>query len=334
MIDNIPNDAPSFSEPATNPAPVEVKPPEPARRVAVVGEIPFSGLAVTRMLLKKGFSVRVLCPTPQIETSVRAEQASVGPDAELDTVIGDVGSAEALKKVTRDVYAVCFFSPINLYGRMYRPDTHLEDVRRVIEASQYGAIRKLVYHSSLGAYKEATSQTMRDSASAEELIHAAKCEDYRIRTGPLMGRGDGFLTDMIRLAQSPLPVQRVLGYGDTVVQPIHVDDMARCVARLLKDSPTELQANSYALGGPEVVKVLDLMDSAAEKLHKLKLKVHVPLFVLKMIRGVVSAEFREESNLLFDAYYTDQNDAPSLLEPGQELRSIRQVEDEIALARS
>jgi uncharacterized protein YbjT (DUF2867 family) len=311
----------------------DVKPaaePKEARKIAIVGEIPFSGAALVRALQRKGLSARVLCPDPQSETAALAARDPNAAGTTVDTVRGDVGSAPSLQEVFRGVYGAIFLSPINMSGRIYRPASHVEDTRRVSEAAEHAAIRKLVYHSTLGASPESPSQATRQAAEAEAIIRGSRCEDFTIQTGPLMGRGDGFLTRILNSVRNGSPFMTLRGYGSTLVQPLHVDDMARCCTRFFTDHVDSLQPGVYRLGGPETVTLLDLVDAALERTGRSKVKIHLPLFVLKMIstaRG--NSRFSEEVALLFDCFFTESNDAAKLLEPGERMITPRQAQDEI-----
>lgn len=329
-------EAPRASLPSEEP--VEVKPVE-VRKIAVVGEIPFAGRALVQALLQQGFSARVLCPDEAAELAVLSVAGNTAtPDASLnkgeesgvETVRGSLESQSAIEETLKGAYGVCFVSPITLHGRMCRAKEHVEDVKRLAQAAQNGAIRKLVYHSALGAHPESQSRALRQSAEAEEIIHAAKCEDFRVRTGPLMGRNDGFLSQLIQNARTPAMLMSVLGYGSTTVQPLHVSDMAACVARIFSDQPEELRPGYYCLAGPEVTTLLDLIDRAAERVQRRKLKIHIPLFALQLWLALKKGNgLREQVSLLFDTFYTEENDAPRLLASGRELTTPTQAQEEI-----
>ena len=335
--------------------PVEVKPVE-IREIAVVGEIPFAGRALVQALLKQGFSARVLCPDEAAElavvSTIPAKSMLENPPtltpglnvftagspaneqvASIETVRGSLESSKDIEMALKGAYGVCFLSPITLNGRMYRANEHVDDVKRLAQAAQNGAIRKLVYHSALGAHPESQSRALRQAAEAEEVIHAAKCEDFRVRTGPLMGRNDGFLSEILRSVSTPAPLMRILGYGSTTVQPLHVNDMAASGARIFSNQPDELRAGYYCLAGPEVTTLLDLIDRAAARVKRNKLKIHIPLFMLQLWLALMKGNgFREQVSLLFDTFYTEENDAPRLMTGGRELTTPTQAQEEILTA--
>ncbi len=312
-------------------SPVEAKPPEAPRKIAVIGEIPFAGAALTGALLAGGLSVRVLCPDERSEAAVRGLPGAHG--ATLETVRGSLDSVVVIAEVLAGSYGACFLSPITMQGRAYRAETHLQDVRRFLDGAEHAAIRKIVYHSALGAHPRAGARAVREAAEAEELVHGSRCEDFRVRTGPLMGCGDGFLTEIIGRMKNSAPVMGVMGYGSTLLQPLHAGDMARCVARMFKDGDDELRPGVYCLAGPETTTLLDLSDMAAEALGVMKLKLHVPLFILKLVATLRRGQrLEEEINLLFEAFCTDQNDAPKLLNAGEKLVTTKQAQHEILAA--
>ena len=122
-------------------------------------------------------------------------------------------------------------------------------------------------------------------------------------------------------------------YGGTLVQPLHVCDLARCCVRFCAQNCAELQPGVYFLGGPETVTLLDLVDMALLKLGRAKIKFHAPLFVLKLLAAISGkAAFQERVGLLFDMAHAEQNDVAKLLGPDQKLLTPSQTQEEILKA--
>ncbi|MFH0938755.1 MAG: NAD(P)H-binding protein [Planctomycetota bacterium] len=316
-------------------APVEVKPvapPESRRKVAVVGEILFSGIALARELLDRGISVRALCPNEAVEQAVRQNvtQSSDPAAPTIEVIRGDLDSPQAVAAVVTGAYGVVFLSPITLTGRADRAETHVEDVRRVVNAAQNTAVRKLVYHSALGAHPKSASSALRAAAEAEMLVQMCQCEDFCVRTGLLMGPHDGFLTDILRKARVSSLFMGIMGYGGTVLQPLHVRDMARCCVSFFLPHEENIQPGIYCLAGPETITVLDLVDMTLARVGRVKLKFHAPLFVLKLLTLICKGgAFEERVNLLFDVFCTEHNDAMKLLGADQKLLTVLQTQKEI-----
>ena len=86
----------------------------------------------------------------------------------------------------------------------------------------------------------------------------------------------------------------------------------------------------YSLAGPEALTLLDLLDIASERAGRMKFKFHVPLFVLQLMTSLNRAEgFKERVSLLYDTFFTEHNDAPKLLSPGESLITPKQAQEEI-----
>ncbi|HYF48805.1 MAG TPA: NAD(P)H-binding protein [Planctomycetota bacterium] len=324
-MDESTNSVAAASQPEASPAPV----PETIRTIAVVGEIPFSGAAAIRELYNAGYNVRVLCPDEPSELAALASRKDASANS-ITTVRGDLENESAIRDVLQGAFAVVFLSPVNLEGRIYRSRSHLEDCKRLIAAAEASAIRKIVYHSALGAYSKALSRTMREAAQAEQLFQNSRCEDYCVRTAPLMGRGDGLLTGFVERAKRGSPFMLIEGYGSTMLQPLHVNDLAVCLVRIFRDQPDELAPDTYQLAGPEVTTILDLYDQALARAGRFKFKFHFPLFVMKLVAmAQPGSAFEERLNLLYDLFFTDKNDAPKLAGPGFKPRTTRQAQEEV-----
>jgi nucleoside-diphosphate-sugar epimerase len=310
------------------PVPVESNPPAP-RIVAVVGELPFVGALLANTLADKGLIPRVLCPDAAAEAALR----KMSHFERFEIVEGDLGSEDAVSSALKDTHGACLVSPISMSGRMYRPNTHLEDVSNLAKAAKQHALRRVVYHSAVGAGAGAHARALREAASAEELISTIGCEGFRIRTGPLMGRGDGFLTEIVRAALRAAPFMTIDGYGGTLVQPLAVNDFANGLARVFTVAGDSVAPGLYALVGPKTFSLLELTDSVLELGRKFKIKLHLPLFLLKLAAAVPgNAVFRERVELLFDAFAVEHNDAEKLMGAGVALRAPLDVEKEILKA--
>lgn len=306
-------------------SPSEVKPDAP-RKVAIVGEIPFAGRALAKAVCEAGMVARVLCPDSAVEAGLKALPIL----GSLEIVEGNLGNPTAVSSALEGVYGVCFVSPIGMTGRVYRAEEHLEDVRNVILAAETHALRKLVYHSAVGASLSAHARALQDAAVAEELLTKSRCEDYRVRTGPLMGKGDSFLSEIVDQARAAGPFMTVLGYGGTLVQPLYVDDFARWMANLFTPASDGMQNGIQSLVGPETLSLLELTDSALQLLHRNKVKFHAPLSVLKLLSSVSgNFKFKERVRLLDDAFALEQNDSSEKLGVGRKLVAPIDVQREL-----
>jgi len=318
-----------MSESTEQTTPVAVDAP---RKVAVLGEMQFAGKAVVKALLEKGMAVRALCPDDKAELAVRSV-ASLDAAARIEIVQGGLDSDVRILEAMTGAHGAVLVSPVTLTGRMYRSKEHLDDVKRVAQAAEKAALRKLVYHSSSSAHPESRARCLSDAALAEGIIKESRCEDFVIRTPPLMGRNDGLVQSAIERIKQGSPFMSIWGYGGTEIRPLHTDDFGRCIQRVFSDEPNGLQPNVYLAQGPDRTSPLELYDDAAEKLGRFKFKFHLPLFLLRIVSGSRGGAFAEAVELIFELdegrRAVVKPDTETLLGRGATLTTVRQTEDEI-----
>ena len=149
----------------------------------------------------------------------------------------------------------------------------------------------------------------------------------------LMGPGDHFQSELVKTAQSGSPFVGILGYGATMLQPLHIHDMAQCVARIFSDDPQPLTPGVYSVAGPELTTPIDLLDLALAKAGRFKVKFHAPLFVLKLLASAGgSHQFKEKVAMLFEGFCTENNDSAKLLGPLYRLITPQQSQEQILAA--
>lgn len=158
-------------------------------------------------------------------------------------------------------------------------------------------------------------------ATAEALASGARIEEYIVRTGPLMGKQDGFLSEIVRGAKSGGLAMGIMGYGSTMYQPLHVSDFSRAMVQLFDPNVEAPAKGVFNLGGPETTTPLSLVDEALSKAKRFKFKFHAPLFVLKFLAGMSGDRgFKERVALLFDQLAIEKNEIPKLL--GESVRLV------------
>jgi uncharacterized protein YbjT (DUF2867 family) len=80
----------------------------------------------------------------------------------------------------------------------------------------------------------------------------------------MFGPDDYFLTTLARLLQT-LPVYPLFGRGRTRLQPVHVDDVAEAIARIL-GCAADVGRPCYEFGGPRSYTYAELLRSVAGRI--------------------------------------------------------------------
>jgi uncharacterized protein YbjT (DUF2867 family) len=151
---------------------------------------------------------------------------------------------------------------------------------RVIAACRSLGIRRLVHMSALGARPDAATPFHRTKWQAEEAVRNSELEWTIFRPSFIFGRGDGFSTTVVPLLRR-LPVFPVFGDGTYRVQPVAVEEVARCLVKAV--GRPETIGETYELGGPEALTYNELLRRIAAALSLHRSFLHVPLAAARIV---------------------------------------------------
>jgi NADH dehydrogenase len=262
----------------------------PLHRVFVTGATGFVGRTVIQALRAEGYVVRCL-----VRRGSEPDLRGVGA---IERVEGDVLSPQTLEEGMAGCDAV-----VHLVGiiREHVPTNttfyrvHVQATGNVVAAAASVGVRRYIHMSALGAREGARSRYHQTKWAAEEAVHACSLPWTIVRPSVIYGRGDGFVSLLVRVVRR-LPVVPLIGGGR--LQPVPVEQVAQGVARALALPAAAKQ--TYEVGGPDRVTLGELVDLIGKVLGRRRiLKVNVP-------RGVVRAATRVLHRLPYFPLTPDQ----------------------------
>ena len=231
--------------------------------VTIVGGSGFIGRRLVERLVGRGTSLRVISRhaqegdaapqvehvTASIEDRATIERAIVGTSA----IVNLVGTTAA--KTERQFYSL-----------------HRDSPGRLAEAARLAGVRRFVHVSAMGASLDAPSMADRSKAAGEIAVREAFSDAVVIRPALVYGPGDHFFTRFMPLVRSA-PAIPVIGGGRTRFQPMHVDDVAECMARVL-----ELPGGgcAFELGASEILTFRELLERLCLALGRRPRFVSIP----------------------------------------------------------
>jgi NADH dehydrogenase len=234
----------------------------PGRRiVTVLGGTGFLGRRVVRHLLKHGFSVRITSRHPD------HARLLVAPDRRcVEAVSADVHDetsvAVALAGAFGAVNAVSLYVERGDHATFHA--VHVEAAARIARLAREAGVERLVHVSGIGADPASSSDYIRARGEGEIAVRNAFPEAVLIRPSVMFGSDDHFLTTLARLLRI-LPVYPLFGRGRTRLQPVHVEDVAEAIARLVESFAGAGQP-CYELGGPRTYTYSELLHSIADRI--------------------------------------------------------------------
>jgi NADH dehydrogenase len=119
------------------------------------------------------------------------------------------------------------------------------------------------YISHLGADRASAFPVLKAKAIAEEHVRHSGLDYTIIRSAIVYGTGDAFTTGLARVLKTIPAIFFMPDDGNTLIQPIWVEDLVTCLLWSFEDEDTRNQM--YSIGGPEYLPfrqvVLNIMEA-------------------------------------------------------------------------
>lgn len=232
--------------------------------ITVFGGGGFLGRYVVRALLQRGARIRVAERNPKQSWYLKA-QANLG---QITAVAADVTRPDTLARAVAGADGI-----VNLVGSFANMEAVQADgAAAVAKAAAKAGARKLVHISAIGAERESPSRYGRSKGDGEAAVRAAFPDATILRPSIVFGREDQFVNRFANLIRL-FPIVPVIG-ADSKFQPVFAGDIAQAVAAALDDAAHAGQ--TYELGGPQVMTMLDLNRWIAEATGRDRVFVSVP----------------------------------------------------------
>jgi uncharacterized protein YbjT (DUF2867 family) len=246
--------------------------------ILVAGGTGLVGSAIVRELRRRGKDAAVL-------TTSADKARKKFPGFDLYYREGDVTQPETLVGPTRGVEVVI--------GAQQFPNSPIEDPARgetfenvdargtenLVRAAKEAGASRYVYLSGAGAAPDGY-HWFQSKWRAEEAVRNSGMTWTIIRPSWVYGPDDRSLNRFLSMSRY-LPFVPLIGnVGKQQMQPVFVDDVGRAVADSLENSVAEGQ--TYEIGGPEVMSMKEVVQTALEVAGRKRLLLPAPKGVMKL----------------------------------------------------
>lgn len=236
----------------------------------VTGGTGFIGRLVLKRLSETDTAVRTLlrpsAATPNLPRDVSFEVA-------LSSLMDKRGVRAAMIGVDAIIHLAGAEESGHPIGQL---DAEIEGTRVLVEAAADAGVKRILFLSHLGASPTSGYLLQRSKAYAEEYIRKSGVPYTIIRTGIVFGRDDHFTTSLAMMLSSIPLFFPIPGDGETLLQPLWVDDLATALLWTIEDPSTAGQV--YEIGGPEYLSFRHIVESIMRELgiRRLLLSISPP----------------------------------------------------------
>jgi NADH dehydrogenase len=245
--------------------------------VSVLGGTGFLGRRVVATLAAAGWRVRMVARRPQ----------AWHPGTGVEAVAADIRNAAVLAAALDGAAAVV--NAVGLYverGAETFDAVHVLGARRIAEHAAAGGVARLVHVSGIGVDGASPSAYVRARAHGEQAVREAFPGATVLRPSVLYGAGDALLSTLDAMSRLT-PVLPLFGRGETRLQPVHVDDVAAAVVRVLEQPASAGQV--YELGGPRTWTYRELVELVLHHRARHRPLLPVPFVTWDLIARVAGA---------------------------------------------
>jgi uncharacterized protein YbjT (DUF2867 family) len=216
------------------------------KTVLVSGASGFIGSHVAARLVEEGYRVRAMTRRPR-------DYHGAGEPIEAD--VSDPGTLAAAFAGVDVAYYL-----IHSLGSDDFEQRDADAARAFAEAAAAAHVERIIYLGGLGANDGTLSAHLRSRREVEKILKTGPVPVTVLRAAVVIGHG-GISWEMTRQLADRLPAMVTPRWVRTRTQPIALPDAVRYLVGVLE--PVEARGRTYEIGGPEVLRYIDMLQRVA-----------------------------------------------------------------------
>jgi len=224
--------------------------------VLLTGATGFTGSFVRQELRQRGIPFDCL-----VRPSSKVEELK---DLNLKLVEGNLNDVESLRRVFPGYKALINVASIG-FGA----------APNIVKACQESGIKRTIFVSTTAIFTKLNAKSKVVRQAAEEAIRASELDYTILRPTMIYGTpGDRNMIRLLRLIQRS-PIIPVPGSGQSLQQPVYVEDVAWAICEVLNNPKT--YRREYNISGGQVLNYNGVIQIASQALGKKPRVVHIPI---------------------------------------------------------
>lgn len=244
--------------------------------ILITGATGFIGRHVVQSLMELGLPTRCLLPDHKADDLPWDSDHAAAPEI----VIGNVLDEETVFQAVTGVHTIIHLASAQWWGtarNLERID--LSGTQTLITVARSARVGRLIYLSQLGASPSSAYTLHRIKGQVEDVVRNSGLAYTIIRSGVVFGEGDAFINHIAMMLQSNPLIHLMPGEGETVLHPIYIDDLVRCITLSLES--LNAVDNTLEVGGAEYITYEDLLLTVMRVTGNLRLIIPLPPYVMR-----------------------------------------------------
>jgi len=247
--------------------------------ILITGGTGFIGQALIRQLVSLGKPVRIL-----LRPSQKSPRLPLG--IPVDATVCSLRDERGLRAAMKGVEVIYHLASSEQLGsRSDLAGVDVDGTRAICHAASQSAVGRLFYLSHLGADRASGYAVLQAKAIAEGFIRRGSPAYTIFRSGPVFGPNDHFTVPLARMLRRAPGFFPMPGEGDSLIQPLYVEDLVTCMTLALEDEGTSNQL--YEVGGSEYFSFHQVMDMLQAVIGTRRRLVSLSPAYLRMLSLVV-----------------------------------------------
>ena len=133
----------------------------------------------------------------------------------------------------------------------------IEGTRTIAGVAADAGVERFLYLSHLGADRASAYALLKSKGIAESYIIHSGAPYTIFRSAIVFGPGDQFTTELVRMLRISPGIFLLPGQGDSMLQPLWVEDLVTCLILAMQDPA--LAGQTIAVGGPEFLRFREII---------------------------------------------------------------------------
>lgn len=193
---------------------------------------------------------------------------------------GRINSPASLREQLAGVETVFHLAGSEARGRpRLLRHVDVEGTQRLLEEARHASVSRIIVPSRIGADPNSLHPLLRSKGEIERAVRNGRIPYTILRTSTLYGLGDRFTEIILSLALWSWPLVWLPGGGIIAMQPLWVEDYARCLVATLHRP--ELRNRTITIAGDERFRYWQLVSHILRAEGVKRRTIYVPLALLR-----------------------------------------------------